>query len=102
MSALSLQYLLSWTEVYSGLTYGKNFPFSFLACPRIYAVPELVCAFSAFTSKFVLFKLLFLDAYQHKAPTLYLCTYYVFGIFFSAIILEMDFMSNVSCHTERE
>lgn len=101
MSALSLQYLLSWTEVYSGLTYGKNFPFS-LACPRIYAVLELVCVFSAFTSKFVLFKLLFLDAYQHKAPTLYLSTYYGFGIFFSAIILEMDFISNVSCHTEME
>lgn len=43
-------------------------------------VSELVCIVLAFTSKFVLFKLLFLDAYQRKAITLYL----------QAIILETD------------
>lgn len=41
---------------------------------------ELVCIVLAFTSKFVLFKLLLLDVYQHKATTLYL----------QAIILETD------------
>lgn len=61
-------------------------------------LPELVCDVSAFTSKFVLFKLVFLDAFQHKALTLYL----VWWVFFSAIILEMNFVLYVSCHTERE
>lgn len=35
-------------------------------------VLELVYIVSAFASNFVLFKLLFLAAYQHKAITLYL------------------------------
>lgn len=40
----------------------------------------LVCIVLAFTSTFVLFKLLFLGAYQHKAITLHL----------QANILEID------------